>query len=55
MLEKFILENSEPNEIWKEIPGFEDLYMISTHGRVIAKEKPLKMKLIGFTIILLNL
>lgn len=42
MLEKFILENSEPNEIWKEIPGFEDLYMISTHGRVIAKEKTVK-------------
>lgn len=38
-LEQFILENSEPNEIWKDIPNFEDLYMISTHGRVIAKEK----------------
>lgn len=38
-LNQFILENSESNEIWKDIPEFEDLYMISTHGRVLAKEK----------------
>lgn len=38
-LENFISQNSEPNEIWKNIPNYEDLYMISTHGRIIAKEK----------------
>lgn len=42
ILEKFILENSKPDEIWKDIPDFEDLYMISTYGRVIAKEKIVK-------------
>ena len=38
-LEHFILTISEPNEIWKDIPEFEDSYMISTHGRVLAKDR----------------
>ena len=38
-LETFISEISEPNENWANISGYEDLYMISTNGRVLAKEK----------------
>lgn len=38
-LEQFIINNSEPGETWKNIPEYEDLYMISTHGRVISKER----------------
>lgn len=38
-LEQFILKNSEPGEVWKDITKYENLYMISTHGRVISKER----------------
>lgn len=38
-LENFITEISEPNETWENLPDYEDLYMLSTLGRVIAKEK----------------
>lgn len=38
-LEQFILENSEPGEIWKDLVEYEDYYLISTHGRIISKER----------------
>lgn len=38
-LQNFISEISEENEVWKDIPNYEDLYMISTLGRILAKEK----------------
>lgn len=41
-LKNFILKNSEPNEEWKEILDYENLYMISTHGRILAKERLIK-------------
>lgn len=38
-LKTFISEISEPNESWVNILGYENLYMISTNGRILAKEK----------------
>lgn len=41
-LENFILKNSKPGEEWKNIPEYEDFYMISTHGRILVKERLVK-------------
>lgn len=38
-LQEFIFKISEPEELWVNIPDYEDLYMISNYGRIIAKEK----------------
>ena len=38
-LKNFISEISEPEELWVNIPDYEDLYMISTFGRILSKEK----------------
>lgn len=38
-LQNFIQEISEPNEMWSDIPNYEDLYMVSTNGRILSKEK----------------
>lgn len=38
-LQDFIQTNSFPNEQWKNIPYYENLYMVSSYGRIIAKEK----------------
>lgn len=38
-LQEFISKISEPEEIWVDIPDYEDLYMISTKGRILTKEK----------------
>lgn len=38
-LNEFILSISENDEKWLDIPDYQDLYMISSYGRVIAKEK----------------
>lgn len=37
--EQFIIENSLENEYWKSIKNFEDLYMISSYGRILAKPR----------------
>ena len=38
-LNEFILSISENDEKWLDIPDYQDLYMISSYGRVIVKEK----------------
>ena len=38
-LQNFISEIAEPEELWVDIPDYENLYMISSNGRVLAKEK----------------
>lgn len=38
-LNKFLQQNSELNEEWKDIPNFEEFYMISNYGRIISKER----------------
>ena len=38
-LQNFISEISQPEELWVNVPDYEDLYMISTFGRILAKEK----------------
>lgn len=37
--EQFIIENSLNNELWKPIKNFEDLYMISSYGRILSCNK----------------
>ncbi len=38
-LQNFISEISEPEELWVDVPDYEDLYMVSTCGRILSKEK----------------
>ena len=43
-LEKIITNVTDQEEIWKDVEGFEDSYMISSFGRVKSKDRVVSMK-----------